>query len=708
MIGSIWGTIRVVAWLVGALVFLGMAPGSVDAQNENPDPSGYASDHVLVKLEEGAQPSQVLGEHEESEIGAWHSVPVPEGKNPGEFAAELGAESGVEVAEVDPIVQIQAMPVTADHLGSVTVNDPDFQLQWHFPAMQAEQAWGESSGAGVVVAIVDTGISKGGEDLDCHIFANPYNAITGGTGTAAATDDHGHGTHVAGTVAQCTNNGVGVVGVAFDATLMPIKVLNASGNGVLSDIADGIEWARSHGADVVNLSLGCNCQATMVDDAIAAAVADGIVLVAASGNQGDGTVLYPASHPDVIAVGATGYDDVRAPYSNRGSDLDVVAPGGNLGQDLNGDGHPDGVLQETFCDSPASLCPPSLSGSNGWGYYFLQGTSMATAHVTGAVALLLSEHPDAAAEVVRRALQETARDLGPSGFDTSYGHGLIRIHDAFAFDLQRPGWSQDASLDVAKYEETSLTFTWSPATDNVGVTRYLLRRTGGEVVIVSGRQATVAGLTPGSQYVFEVLAGDEAGNWSVPMVAAVQTAQAFTDTARHTFYNDILWMSGMDITRGCNPPANDRFCPDDLVTRGQLAAFLVRALGLAANDHPGFVDVVSTSTFTDDVGKFATAGITRGCNPPANDRFCPDDPVSRAQIAAFLARALGLTENTHPGFVDVAAGSTFASDIGRLATAGITRGCNPPANDRFCPEDRLTRGQLAAMLHRAWKIGGID
>jgi hypothetical protein len=132
-----------------------------------------------------------------------------------------------------------------------------------------------------------------------------------------------------------------------------------------------------------------------------------------------------------------------------------------------------------------------------------------------------------------------------------------------------------------------------------------------------------------------------------------------------------------------------------------MAAFLVRALGLTADTHPGFVDVGSSSTFVDDIGKLATAGITRGCNPHGNDRFCPDDSVTRAQMAAFLVRALGLTADTHPGFVDVGSSSTFVDDIGKLATAGITLGCNPPDNDRFCPDQPVTRGQLAAFLKRA-------
>lgn len=140
---------------------------------------------------------------------------------------------------------------------------------------------------------------------------------------------------------------------------------------------------------------------------------------------------------------------------------------------------------------------------------------------------------------------------------------------------------------------------------------------------------------------FEVLARDKAGHWSQPLSATVRTARAFSDTPGHTFYDDILWMSGMDITRGCNPPVNDLFCPDDPVTRGQMAAFVVRALGLTANTHAGFDDVPSSHTFHDDIGKLATADITRGCNPPENDRFCPNEPITLGQLAAFFHRALG-------------------------------------------------------------------
>ena len=178
-------------------------------------------------------------------------------------------------------------------------------------------------------------------------------------------------------------------------------------------------------------------------------------------------------------------------------------------------------------------------------------------------------------------------------------------------------------------------------------------------------------------------------------------AGRFMDDDTSIFESNIESIAEAGVTRGCNPPFNDKFCPKDHVSREQMAAFLVRALGLVENSHAGFVDVPSGSTFADDIGKLATAGITRGCNPPANDRFCPKDQVSREQMAAFLVRGLGLTANNHPGFSDVEASRTFVDDIGKLATAAITKGCNPPANDRFCPKDEVTRGQMAAFLDRA-------
>jgi hypothetical protein len=175
----------------------------------------------------------------------------------------------------------------------------------------------------------------------------------------------------------------------------------------------------------------------------------------------------------------------------------------------------------------------------------------------------------------------------------------------------------------------------------------------------------------------------------------------FGDTAGHLFAADIAWLANEGITRGCNPPANTLFCPDDRVTRGQMAAFLARAMGYTADGGGDLFVDDDTSIFEADIDRLATAGVTEGCNPPANDRFCPTDHVTRGQMAAFLTRAMDYTADGGGDlFVDDDT-SVFEADIDKLATAGVTAGCNPPANDRFCPDAYVTRGQLAAFLHRA-------
>ncbi|MFP3914775.1 MAG: Ig-like domain-containing protein, partial [Actinomycetota bacterium] len=180
----------------------------------------------------------------------------------------------------------------------------------------------------------------------------------------------------------------------------------------------------------------------------------------------------------------------------------------------------------------------------------------------------------------------------------------------------------------------------------------------------------------------------------------------FLDDDGHIFEDDINAIADAGITRGCNPPQNDLFCPDDTVTRGQMAAFLVRALGYTDDGGGDLFTDDDGHVFEGDIDLLAAAGVTRGCNPPQNDEFCPDDELTRGQMAAFLVRALGYTDDGGGDLFVDDDDSVFESDIDRLATAGVTRGCNPPANDRFCPDQPLTRGQMAAFLARALLYGG--
>jgi hypothetical protein len=186
---------------------------------------------------------------------------------------------------------------------------------------------------------------------------------------------------------------------------------------------------------------------------------------------------------------------------------------------------------------------------------------------------------------------------------------------------------------------------------------------------------------------------------SMPLPAAAQDG-TFVDDDGSVHEANIEAVAAEGITRGCNPPENNRFCPDEAVTRGQMAAFLVRAQGLV--DGAGFDLFVDDdeSVFEDDIDRLATKGITRGCNPPDNDRFCPGEAVTRGQMAAFLVRAFEYPPAAPGAFVDTV-GSVFEADIAALAQARVTLGCNPPDNNRFCPDQAVTRAEMATFLVRA-------
>jgi hypothetical protein len=175
----------------------------------------------------------------------------------------------------------------------------------------------------------------------------------------------------------------------------------------------------------------------------------------------------------------------------------------------------------------------------------------------------------------------------------------------------------------------------------------------------------------------------------------------FSDVpAGSTFEHDIIMIAIEDITRGCG---GDRYCPKNAVTRAEMATFIVRALGLKPSDTNRFRDVSSSNVHRRNINALAAAGITAGCNPPRNDRFCPGDPVTREQMASFMVRALDdLSPSDRNRFTDVSASNTHRRNINALGATNIARGCNPPANTRYCPKDDVTREQMAAFLRRAF------
>jgi PKD repeat protein len=252
-------------------------------------------------------------------------------------------------------------------------------------------------------------------------------------------DNDAHGTHVAGTVAQTTNNSYGIAGMAFDCTLMPVKVLDYSGSGSAQSLADGLYWATDNGAQVINMSLGWvpgYDPGPVVHNAIQYAYNNGVVLLAGSGNAGVGVVSYPAAYSEVIAVGATRYDDQLADYSQYGTAQEITAPGGDLYVDQNGDGYGDGVLQQTFTGYDPGP-PEVLADPTDFGYWFYDGTSMACPHASALVAMMIA-NGQTGIENIRTILHDTAVDLGTAGWDQYYGYGRIDAYAALTYGPPPP------------------------------------------------------------------------------------------------------------------------------------------------------------------------------------------------------------------------------------------------------------------------------
>ena len=297
--------------------------------------------------------------------------------------------------------------------------DPCYRYQWHLRQVGLPGAWKLGQGEGVIVAVIDTGVTQV-PDLQGTKVLPGYNFVADNDD---ARDDHGHGTHVAGTIAQTTDNKLGVAGVAFRAQIMPLKVLSARGSGSMAGIAQAIRYAADHGARVINMSLGGPFPVPAIGSAIKYARGKGVTVVAAAGNDGKGRVSYPARYPGVIAVAATQFDERTTFYSNWGPEVDIAAPGGNVRVDQNGDGKPDGVLQNT-------VVPGDIGRTD---YLWFMGTSMASPHVAGVAALIAGAgvtKPDALEEVLLDSARKPQAGGGGAGtagarLDDHYGVGVV-------------------------------------------------------------------------------------------------------------------------------------------------------------------------------------------------------------------------------------------------------------------------------------------
>ena len=491
--------------------------------------------------------------------------------------------------------------VYLDLLGPDPLSEPLGTDQWAVQKMGLERAWDLGTGEPCsIIAVIDSGIDMGHPELKPRLFTNP-NEIAGNgiddDNNGLVDDVHGwdivqndsdpsdvsvgHGTEVAG-VAAATVNGIGIAGVAPQATILPIRACSTRCD--LFDVAWAVVYAVDSGADVINLSLGGFAEPGPLTDALNYAEDSGVLVVAAAGNSGidiDGHSFIPAALPNanLISVAATDRDDRLWPSSNTGpAAVDIGAPG-----------------VEIVTTTLVSLGQ----------YRTVTGTSYAAPQVAGTAALMLSVDPSLTPAELIEGITHHGLALADLADVTLHGTRVLTDHAVFAAKLG--------------------------------------------------------------------------------------------DAHSSPFDYDIVWLAVSGLTKGCNPPANTMFCPDRDVSRAEMATFLQRAFAL-----PGGPDAFTDdneSEFEEAINAIHAAGITKGCNPPANNKYCPDATVSRGEMAAFLTRALNLAPGPD-AFTDDNE-SEFEEAINAIHAAGITKGCNPPANNKYCADATVSRGEMAAFLHRA-------
>lgn len=454
----------------------------------------FAPGRILVKAKSSAPEAEV--QRRQKAVGGRESrrlapldvrvLEVRKGDE-GRAIAELRKDPNIEFAEPDYVAQALVVP-----------NDPYYAgSEWHLPKISAPSAWDFSTGASsVVLAVVDTGVQSSHPDLAGRVLAG-YDFANN---DSDPSDDNGHGTSVAGTAAAAGNDGIGVAGVAWKVSILPVKVLDAAGSGYYSSIANGITYAADRGARVINLSLGGTASSTTLQSAVNYALGKGCVIVAAAGNNGNSTTVYPAAYANVIAVSALNNADALTSWSSYGSFVDLCAPGENI-----------------------------TTTAPGSGYSTVSGTSFSSPIVAGVAALALSVNPALTNTKVGSLLTSNADDLGVLGYDIYFGAGRVNAARVLAAALPVADAVAPTTAITKPADGTSIASARSvsvavASSDNVAVTKAELYINGKLVASTSAGNFTyswnTSKLAKGT-YTLQSKAYDAAGNAGSSAVVSV-------------------------------------------------------------------------------------------------------------------------------------------------------------------------------------------
>ncbi|QIZ65937.1 S8 family peptidase [Geobacillus subterraneus] len=494
------------------------------------------------------------------------------------------------------------------------------------------------TGKGVKIAILDTGVDPSHPDLRvaggvCLLSSCPH----------SYQDDNGHGTHVAGIIAA-KDNEIGTVGVAPDASIYAVKVLDRYGEGNVSAVLSGIEWAIEHDIDIINLSLAAPEDAPALKAAIQKAYESGILVVAAAGNNGyangaGDTVEYPAKYDSAIAVAAVNKENVRLPYSATGPAIEVAAPG-----------------EDVYSTVPVALDRDGVRD----GYTRMSGTSMAVPFVSGVLALYKQQYPERTNLELRQMLRGRALDLGAAGKDPWYGYGLVQ-----AVSNQAP----ELTVKLLSVKKGEVAFSVTP-TGNA-VKGYRVYRNGKRLETLQTAATYTDYVVKGIyEYEFASIRNDGTESaLSAPITVNVPDPDYKDLSASAWYMPEIVYLSSQGIVSGYN---NGTIQPYKTITRAEVAVMLGRALHLDGTKRATVFRDVSSSDFASG---YIQAAYEHGLiNGYPDGTFRPQHPITRAETAIMLSRAYPLPDGSSMMFKDVTTRVTGHEAIAKLAAARITEG----------------------------------
>jgi len=680
-------------------------------------------DEIMVKFKPLTDESEILlfnstlgvkQVNKIKKIGIQH-IKIPSDKSSEEILSAYREANIVEFAEPNYTYRASVVP-----------NDTRFSEQWNLSIINANLAWDVTVGSPkVIVAVIDSGIDYNHSDLSANVWNNsdevPGNGIdddkngfvddyrgwnfVANDNDPTDDDPNGHGTHVSGIIAAVTNNNLGVAGLNWRCSLMPLKALDYTGYGLASDIADAIVYATDNGADVINISLGDYNHSETVLEAIEYAHQRGCILVASSGNDGLEGVSYPAAYPYVIAAGATNSSDSIASYSDYGNEIDVSAPGGSVSQ---------GILSTTKLNT----------------YGYMIGTSMASPHVAGLAALIRSIYPTLTARQVERQIESTCDDKGITGWDKFYGFGRVNAQNATVVspNLVDDNYEPNDTLNTAhpiipgtyyakmqKYGDDFdiYKFTISNAPQDIYITLsdipagsdydLELQDSNGFYLDYSAETGNSNESinyflsAPGTYYII-VSVFERSGNDNYQYCLCCNCSEpnlSYSDVlSSHWAYDYIEYLTAQGVISGYS---DGTFRPSNNIKRAEFAKVICEAQGwdLLDPEISSFPDVSKTHWAYQYIETAKAYGAIGGYE---DGTFKPDDYITRAEISKMITISAGLTINASgTPFPDV---STFYWAYQYIMTCRNNNIIDGYDDGTFKSSNSASRAEASTMIYR--------